>query len=183
MVLLAKPLRPIALAQSGERLNIYEMTGKTPPTKQLATSIRAARPSDIGDILRIARAAYAKYVSRIGREPAPMTADYAADIAARRVVLMEAGGALCGYMVAWPEGDAYFIENIGIEPRYQGMGLGRRLFAHAVSQAKSIGLAALSLYTNEAMTENLSMYAHIGFAETHRLSEYGFRRVYMRWTF
>jgi len=29
------------------------------------------------------------------------------------------------------------------------------------------------------MTENLSMYAHLGFVETHRVTEDGFNRVYM----
>ena len=42
-------------------------------------------------------------------------------------------------------------------------------------------LPALRLYTNALMTENLSMYAHIGFVETHRVFEKGFHRVYMRW--
>lgn len=111
-----------------------------------------------------------------------MAADYDADIAAGRAVVIEAERKLCGYMVSWPDGDAYFIENIAIEPRYQGNGLGRRLIDHAVAQAKCAGLTALSLYTNEAMTENLAMYAHVGFVETHRVSEHGFRRVYMRWT-
>jgi ribosomal protein S18 acetylase RimI-like enzyme len=159
------------------------MNGQIPPKNKLSPSIRMAREDDAGGIRRIARLAYAKYIPRIGREPAPMAADYDADVAARRAVVIEADAKLCGYMVAWPEGDAYFIENIGIEPHYQGSGLGRRLIEHAVSEARRAGLAALSLYTNEAMTENLAMYAHIGFVETHRLSEHGFRRVYMRWTF
>jgi len=30
------------------------------------------------------------------------------------------------------------------------------------------------------MTENLALYAHLGFTETHRVTEDGFRRVYMR---
>ena len=142
-----------------------------------------AAGGDASEMRRIARTAYAKYTSRIGREPAPMAADYDADLAARRAVVIGADAKLRGYMVAWSEGDAYFIENIGIEPQYQGRGLGRRLIEHAVSEARRAGLDALSLYTNESMTENLAMYAHIGFVETHRLSEHGFRRVYMRWAF
>jgi ribosomal protein S18 acetylase RimI-like enzyme len=138
---------------------------------------------DASEIRRIARAAYAKYVPRIGREPAPMAADYDADVAAQRAVVIEADAKLCGYMVAWPESDTYFIENIGIEPQHQGSGLGRLLIEHAVLQVRRAGLGALSLYTNEAMTENLAMYAHIGFLETHRLSKHGFRRVFMRWAF
>jgi len=31
------------------------------------------------------------------------------------------------------------------------------------------------------MTENLAMYARIGFVETRRASEDGFERVFMRW--
>jgi hypothetical protein len=42
-------------------------------------------------------------------------------------------------------------------------------------------LSAIRLYTNAAMTENLSMYAHLGFVETHRAVEKGFDRVYLRW--
>jgi hypothetical protein len=39
--------------------------------------IRRARPEDAARIGAIARAAYVKYVPRIGREPAPMVADFA----------------------------------------------------------------------------------------------------------
>jgi hypothetical protein len=59
--------------------------------------------------------------------------------------------------------------------------LGRCLIEHAVAEANRLRLPALRLYTNAQMTENLSMYAHIGFAETHRAVEKGFHRVYLRW--
>jgi ribosomal protein S18 acetylase RimI-like enzyme len=129
----------------------------------------------------IALAAYAKYVPRIGREPAPMVADYEAAVAANRAVVIETAGSVRGYMIAWPEPDAYFIDNIGVDPACQGGGLGRRLINHAASQADRLGLPALRLYTNALMSENLAMYAHIGFVETHRSVEKGFHRVYMRW--
>ena len=41
------------------------------------------------------------------------------------------------------------------------------------------GYATVRLYTNEAMTENIKLYAKIGYAETHRAEEKGLRRVYM----
>jgi ribosomal protein S18 acetylase RimI-like enzyme len=129
----------------------------------------------------IALAAYAKYVPRIGREPSPMVADYEAEVAANRAVVIEAAGSVLGYMIAWPEPDAYFIDNIGVDPACHGGGLGRCLIDHAVSQADRLGLPALSLYTNALMSENLAMYAHIGFVETHRAVEKGFHRVHMRW--
>jgi ribosomal protein S18 acetylase RimI-like enzyme len=146
-----------------------------------APRIRSAAADDVARIGAIAHAAYALYVPRIGREPAPMVADFEAEIAANRVVVIEAAGSVRGYMIAWPEPDAYFIDNIAIDPESQGNGLGRRLIDHAVAEAEKLKLPALRLYTNVLMTENLSMYAHIGFVETHRVVEKGFHRVYMRW--
>jgi len=111
-----------------------------------------------------------------------MVADFAAEVAAGHVVVIGTAGAVDGYMIAWPETDAYVIDNIAIDPARQGEGLGRQLMDHAVGEAKRRRLAAIRLYTNAAMTENLSMYAHMGFVETHRAIEKGFNRVYMRWT-
>src|SRR5258708_21502281 len=144
--------------------------------------IRKATPEGAARIGAIARAGYAKYVPRIGGEPAPMVADFAAEVAAGRVVVIGTAGAVDGYMIAWPETDAYFIDNIAIDPARQGEGLGRQLIDHAVGEAKRRRLSAVRLYTNAAMTENLSMYAHMGFVETHRAVEKGFDRVYLRWT-
>jgi ribosomal protein S18 acetylase RimI-like enzyme len=144
--------------------------------------IRRALADDAARIGAIARAAYTKYIARIGREPAPMVADFAAEIAADHVVVIETSRVVTGYMIAWPETDAYFIDNIAIDPARQGEGLGRQLIDHAVGEARHFHLPAIRLYTNEAMTENLSMYAHLGFVETHRAMEKGFRRVYLRLT-
>ena len=143
--------------------------------------LRAAVPGDAARLHEIARAGYQKYVARIGREPMPMGADFAAEIAAGRVVVIEAAGAVAGYMVAWAEPDAYFIDNIAVDPARQGLGLGRKLIDGAVEAARRRGLGAIRLYTNAAMHENLTLYARIGFVETHRASEDGFDRVFMRW--
>ena len=143
--------------------------------------IRKATAEDTARIGAIARAAYAKYVPRIGREPPPMVADFAAEVAAGHVVVIGMARAVDGYMIAWPETDAYFIDNIAIDPARQGEGLGRQLIYHAVSEARRRRLPAIRLYTNAAMTENLSIYAHMGFVETHRAVEKGFDRVYLRW--
>jgi ribosomal protein S18 acetylase RimI-like enzyme len=112
-----------------------------------------------------------------------MSADFATAVAADHVVVIETAGVIDGYMVAWPELDAYFIENIAVDPARQHQGLGRKLIDHAAAEARRHNLSAIRLHTNAAMTENLSMYAHIGFVETHRATEKGFNRVYMRWDF
>lgn len=47
----------------------------------VAARIRGARTEDAGRIGEIAHAAYARYVPRIGRAPAPMVADFAGSAA------------------------------------------------------------------------------------------------------
>jgi ribosomal protein S18 acetylase RimI-like enzyme len=142
--------------------------------------IRKARADEARRIGEIARAAYLKYVPRIGREPAPMGADFAAEIAAGRVVVVEAGDTVAGYMIAWPQADGYFIDSIAVDPAAQGRGFGRQLMDHAEREARRHDRSAITLYTNAAMTENLSLYRHMGFVETHRAVEQGFNRVFMR---
>jgi ribosomal protein S18 acetylase RimI-like enzyme len=142
--------------------------------------IRSATADDVARIRAIARAAYSHYVARIGREPAPMVADYEGEVAANRVVVIEVAEKVSGYMIAWPEHDAYFIDNLAVDPAAQGKGLGRRLIDHAANEAGRLHLPALRLYTNVQMVENLSMYARMGFVETHRAVEDGYHRVHMR---
>jgi GNAT superfamily N-acetyltransferase len=98
------------------------------------SQIRAVRAEDAQRIGAIARDAYAKY-ARIGREPAPMTENFAAAISHGTVVVIE-GGALSGFLIGWPEPGAYFVES---GPAAQGKGLGRRLIDCAADQARTLG--------------------------------------------
>jgi ribosomal protein S18 acetylase RimI-like enzyme len=147
--------------------------------------IRRATACDVARIVAIARAAYIKYVPRIGREPPPMLADFAAEIAAGHVVVLEISGTVEGYLISWPKMDAYFVDNIAVDPAHQGLGLGRQLMEYAVREAKRHNLSAIQLCTNVTMTENLAIYARMGFVETHRVLETQFNietglpRVYM----
>ena len=132
-----------------------------------------------GDAMReLARDAYGVYVQRIGREPAPMTADYAAIAASGRGLLAWNEAVLAGMLVTRLEEDALLIENVAVSPMFQGKGLGAALLVEAERIARDHGLDCVRLYTNEAMTENLSFYTRRRFMETHRASEGGFRRVF-----
>lgn len=119
---------------------------------------------DVARIVAIAHAAYVKYVPRIGREPPPMVADFAAEIAAGHAVVLQITGTVEGYLISWPKTEAYFIDNIAVDPAHQGLGLGRQLMDYAVREAKRHNLSV-------TMTENLTMYAHMGSVETHRVLE------------
>ena len=50
----------------------------------------------------------------------------------------------------------------------------------AESEARQLGYGHLDLYTHERMTENVALYARIGYTEVDRRTERGFPRVYMR---
>ena len=139
-----------------------------------------ATPGDAPAVTECVRAAYAGYVARIGREPAPMTADYAALIGAGEVWLARADDEVAGVLVLRPQPPALLVENVAVAPGHQGRGLGRALMAFAEDHARAEGLGEVVLYTNERMTENLRLYPALGYTETGRRVEDGFARVYFR---
>ncbi|MGH2517236.1 MAG: GNAT family N-acetyltransferase, partial [Ktedonobacterales bacterium] len=128
------------------------------------------------------RAAYAPYIARIGKEPAPMSADYASLIERGVVSVLPDDEGVRGVLVMELVDGALFIENVAVHPRYQGHGLGRRLMAYAEARARTRGSNEIRLYTNERMTENLAFYARLGFEEVDRRMDAGYRRVFLRKT-
>ncbi|MFC0410621.1 GNAT family N-acetyltransferase [Roseomonas elaeocarpi] len=141
---------------------------------------RLATPDDLPAIGAIIRDAYTPFIRRIGREPGPMSDDYALLVSRGRVHVLEQGGAVQGLVVLIPEAEAMLLDNLAVAPAAQGSGLGRRLLDFAEQRAREAGHRAIRLYTNEAMTENIALYARRGYAETHRAEEKGLKRVFMR---
>jgi len=146
----------------------------------MTSNLRSATRDDLGTVQEIVRAAYTPYIARIGREPGPMLDDYSVLIDAGRVHIAERDGVAQGVLVLIPENDAMLLDNIAVAPEAQGAGLGRMMLTYAERAAIEAGLRAIKLYTNEAMSENIALYARIGYVETHRAEEKGLRRVYMR---
>jgi ribosomal protein S18 acetylase RimI-like enzyme len=142
--------------------------------------IRPAVPADAEAVAACVRAAYAHYVPRIGREPAPMGANYPALIAAGAVWVAEEDGEVAGVLVLHPQPPALLVENVAVRPAFQGRGLGRALMRFAEERARAAGLEETVLYTNERMTENLRFYPALGYAETGRGEQDGFARVFFR---
>jgi len=88
------------------------------------------------------------------------------------------GGNPVGLIVLVPQADHLLVENVAVDPAFQRGGVGRALLAHAEQRAAQRGLREIRLYTNAAMTENLSLYPRLGYRETGRDTEHGFQRVY-----
>jgi ribosomal protein S18 acetylase RimI-like enzyme len=142
--------------------------------------IRRAAMEDVTAIKRIVLAAYEKYTARIGKPPAPMTNDYEGQVAAGNAWVLELDGELLGLIVLVPKQAYMLIDNIAVVPERQRLGLGRMLLAFAEATAKERGYAEVQLYTNELMHENVAWYARLGYRETSRMYDSGFRRVFMK---
>lgn len=141
--------------------------------------IRPAVAADVAAIQNIAEAAYAMYLERMDRKPFPMLDDYAAHIAAGRTHVLEDASGVAGYIVMIVDGQGeIWLDTLGVMPDRQGRGYGRALVEYAEEQASASGFARIRLYTNEAMRENLSLYPHLGYAETHRAEQKGYKRVF-----
>jgi len=142
--------------------------------------VRPASPSDLGNVEACAEQAYALYVPRMGKKPAPMVADFKAQIAAEQVHVIEVDGDVAGFIVLYRRRDHLHIENVAVFPSRQGQGLGRVLLSFAEAEAARRGLQTIELYTNVNMTENLELYPRLGYREIDRREEAGFSRVFFR---
>jgi glutathione S-transferase/GNAT superfamily N-acetyltransferase len=142
--------------------------------------IRPADGHDAPGVAACVAAAYRHYVERIGRLPGPMTEDYAKVIRERRVSVAESNGRIAGVLVLTATEEGFLLENVAVDPSHRGMGLGRTLLEFAEAEARREGFDSIYLYTHEKMTENLALYAKIGYVEFDRRTENGFARVYMR---
>src|SRR5579859_7688678 len=100
-----------------------------------------------------------------------------ADLPAIREIVT---AAYSGYLDRMDRPPAPMLADYGaaVHPAAQGTGIGRQLMDFAERRASLLGLSRLSLYTNEAMTENQANYARLGYREISRHAEDGYQRVY-----
>ena len=125
--------------------------------------LRQALASDAPAIRELTRSAYAKWVPLIGREPKPMTADYAAAVGKHRFDLLYVEGTLAALIETIREADHLLVENVAVSPSFQGRGLGRKLMAHAETLAAASGYGEIRLYTNQRFAENIELYRKLGY--------------------
>ena len=129
--------------------------------------MRRATLDDVATVTALTRAAYARWVPVIGREPLPMQADHAQAIARHLIDILDLNGPVA-LVEMIPHPDHLWIENVAVHPDHQGNGHGSRLIGHAEAVARELGLPELRLLTNAAFAANLRFYAGLGFDETDR---------------
>lgn len=145
--------------------------------------IRQARPSDELAIKDCAEQAYTRYISRLGRKPAPMSADFNTQISAGDVyVAVDDKDEIQGFIVFYQENSQMLLENVAVLPLASGRGIGKAMIRFCEAAARQGGLTAVRLYTNAKMTENLTIYPKLGYREVGRRIEDGFHRVYFEKT-
>jgi GNAT superfamily N-acetyltransferase len=152
----------------------------TMPTRARNPEIRRAVPVDAARIQALTRAAYAKWVPLIGREPLPMQADYERAVCEHAIDLLIVKGALVGLIEMIDRTDHLFIENVAVAPERQGRGYGRVLLAHAEACAARKGLSEIRLITNGAFAANLALYAKLGYAIDREEPFRGGTAIHMR---
>lgn len=128
-----------------------------------ALRFRPGTRDDVDAIRSLVRAAYAKWVPILGREPRPMTADYLTTIDEHDFDLLMDGDLLVGLIETEHKPDHLWIENVAVHPDRQGQGLGTKLLKWAEKRAQVSGTGELRLLTNQAMEANIKLYKKVGY--------------------
>ena len=139
--------------------------------------LRHATAADLPAIKALIDDAYAKYLTRMEKPPAPMLRDYGPSVEAATTWVT--GSPITAVLTLYPREDHLYVENVVVHPDAQGHGLGSALMNFAEQEATRRGLPRMALVTHEVMTENQAIYAHLGFTETGRRAEDGYRRIFM----
>jgi ribosomal protein S18 acetylase RimI-like enzyme len=126
-------------------------------------AFRPARPDDAAAIRALVRAAYAKWVPVLGREPRPMQADYEAAVREHAFDIAERDGQMVALIETMLHTDHCWIENIAVAPAAQGQGLGTLLLERTEAKARAANREALRLLTNGRMDINIALYRRLGF--------------------
>ena len=140
---------------------------------------RPAERADATAIREIVRAAYAKWVPVIGREPLPMRADYDKAVAEHPFDVAVEDGRVVGMIETMLEDDHLWIENVCVAPQAQGRGIGRLLLERAEQKAREAGRFELRLLTNGAFEANMLLYKRHGYSIDREEPFMGGMTVYM----
>ena len=132
-------------------------------------ALRRATAADADGLRQLARTAYARHVAAIGREPMPMTADWAQLLSEQEIWILEGpGGEIAASLALEVRAEHVTIWSVAVTPTEQRRGIGRRLMAFAEERTRALQRSELRLFTNARMEGNIALYRRLGYSETHR---------------
>ena len=80
------------------------------------------------------------------------------------IYMLEQAGESVGCVALIPMGDGvYELSKMGVMPRWQGRGFGRKLLLHAIAQARVIGARSLFLGSGKKLKSAVHLYESVGF--------------------
>ncbi len=128
--------------------------------------IRKAVIDDSEGLQNCMETAYSFYQSRMeGKRLPPMDEDYSLEIKEFPCWVAEHKGKIVGGLIMMFDDEKASIANIAVHPDFQGQGLGGGLMRFAESIAKKMNFSELHLATHVLLTENISLYLHLGWTE------------------
>ncbi|KAL3488739.1 acyl-CoA N-acyltransferase [Aspergillus germanicus] len=152
----------------------------TSTTPSAQPQVMKATLADIERIESMIRAAFTKYIERIGKPPSPLLLNYNEIIQTHEVYVLQDKSTIQGSIIleAVDESNTLEVGSLVVDPAAQGRGYGRILMEFAEERARAQARRALTLYTNVKMWENLGLYRKLGFVEVGRRVQDGYERVF-----
>lgn len=130
-------------------------------------SVRLARTDDLPKIAAIEISAGERFRGThmdwaADAEPTPID-ELEPAMARHELWVVEHGGELAGFLLAFPLDDALYIREVAVALDHQGKGYGRALIEAAKAHARAEGWAALTLTTDRLIEWNRPLYERLGF--------------------
>ena len=141
------------------------MTGQNSATVQFGgLTLRRAGPGDVAAVEQMQARAYHRNRVLIGATPVPLQWNYADELARCEGWLVDGTDGLAAVLMLTPRATDFYIDNIAVSPRDQGLGLGNILLDFALERARHHGLTTIRLTTNARLVRNIDWYQRKGFA-------------------
>lgn len=144
------------------------------------TDIRIASAADAEAMAAISQNAFSHYVERMGKQPAPMLANFDFHLRYDHCLVASQDKVIIGYLILVLRAPEPLLDTVAVHNDYQGQGVGSLLLKAAEQAIVQTGFKSYQLYTNIHMYENINWYKKCGFIEIDRRQENGFMRIYMR---
>lgn len=139
--------------------------------------IRKAIVKDSVGLQQCMKLAYSIYLDRMDSTSIPpMDINYSDEIEQHPTWVIDCDGDITGGITIIFEEQYLSIANISVHPDFQGQGFGGTLLEFAENSAKENSYKEMRLATHVLLTENISLYRHLGWTEYDRDNI----RVYMK---
>ncbi|MGB9886145.1 MAG: ribosomal protein S18-alanine N-acetyltransferase [Moorellales bacterium] len=132
----------------------------------LGLRIERMQAYHLDEVLRIERASF----STPWRRQAYLSELHQNDLAHYFVGLAE--GRVVGYAGMWIILDEAHVTTLAVHPFYRGKGVGERLLAHLMDEARRLGAEQVSLEVRASNLPAQSLYRKLGFAPVGRRKGY-----------